>query len=141
MPKKHYETDNAFGQKLLQVMAEQGKADDLPALAEAFGVSVPSTYDWIRHGRFAKERYPDLVRWSGRGLDWWFDAPLQPAIDGTSNYAAREPVAPYGRPAWPFSRLSEAAVCKLSADERLLLEGALMAVIAQLGLLETLRAA
>lgn len=140
MPKKPYETDNPFGKKLLQVLAEQGKPNDLPALAQAFAVSVPSTYDWIRHGRFAKERYPDLVRWSGRGLDWWFDAPLHTTQELTT-FAANEPLAPYGRPAWPFTRLSAAAICKLSSDDRLLLEGALLAVIAQLGLLETLRVA
>lgn len=139
MPKKRYETENPFGQKLLQVLAEKGAADDLPTLAAAFSVSVPSTYDWIRHGRFAKERYPDLVRWSGKGLDWWFDAPNPQPTQALP--PMREPSAPYGRPAWPFTRLSESAVCKLTPDDRLLLEGAVLAVVAQLGLMETLRAA
>ncbi len=105
------ETSNPLGRKLLQVLEEQGTPDDLVALAAAFDVSVPSTYDWIRHGRFAKERFGRLVEWSGHDLNWWFDIELATAtglrlVHGTG--AAIE---------WPFQRVPYAAVKALSPAE------------------------
>ena len=73
MPKSPRQTQDPLGKKFLQVLREKGHADDLNYLAEVFGVKVQSTYDWINLGRFAKERYPRLVEWSGRPLEWWFD--------------------------------------------------------------------
>lgn len=76
MPKDGRTTKNAFGQKFLRVMKDKGLAHDFAAVAAAFGVKVPSVYDWVDHGRFAKSRFADLVAWSGRSLDWWFDIPV-----------------------------------------------------------------
>ncbi len=139
MPKKHYETDNAFGKKLLQVMEAKGIANDLPKLAEAFGVTVPSTYDWLRHGRFAKERYAQLVAWSERDLHWWFDLP--PGMSTVNTFTANEPRATYSRPAWPFPAISEQALCRMSPADLQRIEGAVMLVLGQLDALETVRAA
>lgn len=75
MPKRVRTTKNAFGQKLLRVMHDKGIDQDFAAVAAAFEVKVPSVYDWVDHGRFAKERYRRLVEWSGRSLNWWFDVP------------------------------------------------------------------
>ena len=128
MPKSKYETENPLGRKLLQVLAERGTPDDLPALAQAFAVSVPSTYDWIRHGRFAKERYPDLVRWSGRSLDWWFDC--QPGeTTAIATMSVNESTAPYGRPAWPFPNIPESRVCRLSLENRVKLQNVMLPVL------------
>jgi hypothetical protein len=139
MPKKPYETDNAFGKKLLGVMAEKGMAGDLARLAADFGVTVPSTYDWVKHGRFAKERYARLVEWSGRDLHWWFDVRDDSAAPART---AHEPIAPYGRPPWPFrSPLTEQTICNLAADDLRRIEGALLLVLAQLPAQETARAA
>lgn len=75
MPKKQKvrDTSNPLGLKINQVMEEKHMAGDYAALAKIFEVATPSTYDWITHGRIAKERYQKLVEWSGRSLDWWFD--------------------------------------------------------------------
>jgi hypothetical protein len=128
MPKRSYETDNPFGQKLLQVLAERGTPGDLPALANAFGVAVPSTYDWIRHGRFAKDRYADLVTWSGRSLHWWFDCPPV-ASEQSAPRTLEEPTAPYGRPPWPFPNISERRVCSMPIETRLKLQAVLTPVL------------
>lgn len=73
------------------------------------------------------------------------DTPLEnrPARESGAAIAlqATERAAPYARPPWPFPQLSEAAICSMSPADRLRLEGALLAVIGQLGMLETLRAA
>lgn len=81
MPKQPRTTTNPLGKKFLEVMKAKSIEDDYVALAEAFKVKVPSVYDWIDHGRFSKARYAQLVAWSGRSLDWWFDVP-QPADGG-----------------------------------------------------------
>lgn len=44
-----------------------------PAVAKAFGVAVPSVYDWINEGRIAKRHYGKLVEVFGRPLEWWFE--------------------------------------------------------------------
>lgn len=75
MPKKQKvrETSNPLGLKINQVMEEKHMAGDYAALAKIFDVATTSTYDWVTHGRLAKERYQKLVEWSGKSLDWWFD--------------------------------------------------------------------
>lgn len=78
MPKKARAvrtTTNPFGQKFLSVMHAKGMDQDFVAVAKAFGVRVPSVYDWVDHGRFAKIRFARLVEWSGHSLNWWFDVP------------------------------------------------------------------
>lgn len=79
MPKpiKERATSNPLGQKINAVMREKGIEGDYAALAAVFEVRTPSVYDWITHGRLAKERFGKLVEWSGRSLDWWFDVPTQ----------------------------------------------------------------
>lgn len=102
MPKPPRETSDPLGRKLLAVLRDKGQADNLNALAAALEVTVQSTYDYIKHGRLSKDRYPLLVAWSGRSLDWWFD------ID-TTKISSPSPVSPAGvkepdaRPysAWP----------------------------------------
>ena len=74
-PKSERVTDNPFGQKLNSVMRAQGIGGDYRALADVFGVRPQSVYDWVKHGRFAKERFADLVAWSGKSLHCWFDVP------------------------------------------------------------------
>ncbi len=53
-----------------------------PAVAELFGVAVPSVYDWVNDGRIAKKHYGKLVEVFGRPLQWWFDmeTPTGPLI-------------------------------------------------------------
>lgn len=128
MPKAPRTTDNPFGRKLLDVLAEKGHADDLNVLANAFGVKLPSVYDWVNHGRFAKERYADLVSWSNRSLHWWFDIPAD-----SSRHEAREPSAPYAV-GWPFPNIRQSDVCKLELPARLQLEAALLGAAAALRL-------
>lgn len=82
-PMKQRETDNPIGKKFHAVMAEKLMVGDYRALAKDFKVSTPSVYDWIDHGRISKERYPRLVEWSGRSLDWWFDVP---AVAGDADH-------------------------------------------------------
>lgn len=89
-------TTNPFGQKFLRVMRDKGIDQDFAAAAAAFGVKVPSVYDWVDHGRFAKIRFARLVEWSGRSLNWWFDVPEsvganEPPRATGSAYAAPPP--------------------------------------------------
>jgi hypothetical protein len=125
MPKKpspERPTDNPLGRKIQQVMRDKGQ--DFKALAEIFQVSVPSVYDWIDHGRLSKERYQQLVKWSGKSLDWWFDI----ETPGGHKYPTQNPTqAPaivaeslrqYGT-AWPFPAISpEVYFTQLSEFER-----------------------
>lgn len=112
------------------------------ALAEAAGVRSPSVTDWL-NGETKTLKAEPLVRAAHalRVSALWLavgEGPMRPR-DG--HFAVQEPAAPYGRPPWPFPQLSESAICGLARDDRLRLEGALMAAINQLGMLETLRAA
>jgi hypothetical protein len=132
MPKKPRQTTNPLGRKLLQVLAEQGTPDDLNALARAFDVTVPSTYDWIIHGRFAKERYPRLVEWSGKDLHWWFDVPPLAVAPPTHQRHVAEPAAQYAT-AWPFRNVPLSAVQQLNPEQLQTLEGALLGVLAIIG--------
>ena len=116
MPKEPRTTDDPVGQKLLQVLREKGRQDDLKHLAKVFDVRVQSTYDWIKYGRISKDRYATLVQWSGRPLEWWFDVPSS------------------SRPPWPFPQLQEDAIAAMDPLQIARLEGALILTAAQLGL-------
>jgi len=138
MPKPPRTTADPFGRKVLEVLRELGHADDLGWMAQQFNVKVPSVHDWVKYGRFSRERYARLVEWSGRGLHWWFDVPdstLERALPAA--VTAREPApAPYlsRRPTWPFPTISEPAVSHLTAAQIGALEGGLHVVAAALGL-------
>lgn len=124
MPKTPRTTSDPLGQKLLQVLREQGHADDLNFLAAQLGVTVQSTYDYIRHGRLAKERYPKLVEWSGRPLDWWFD------VQTPAQLRATEVAATYA--AWPVPGVSLAELRDaLSPEQRAEVTGYLKALLAE----------
>lgn len=66
------DTSDPLGKKLVQMMDEAGL--EPAGLARIFEVKPPSVYTWIRHGRLAKKHLRQLREWSGRSLDWWFDA-------------------------------------------------------------------
>jgi len=123
MTKAARTTSNPLGRKLLQVLEEQGTPNDLTALAAAFSVAVPSTYDWINHGRIAKERYARLVEWSGHDLHWWFD--LAPAA--TLRLVGASPSL-----RWPFQRVSLQTLLALSEADRSTLEGLLIGAMAMM---------
>lgn len=122
--------------------AIEAKGITQAALAKAAGVKPSSVSDWIKGETKSLKALP-LVRaahvlgvsalWLATG-----EGPMKPH-DG--HFAVEETRAPYGRPPWPFPQLSESAICGMARDDRLRLEGALMAAINQLGMLETLRAA
>lgn len=105
--KKVMKTDVPFGQKFNDVMAAKGMAGDYAKLAEDFGVTTPSAREWVKYGRFAKERYPDLVKWSGRSLDWWFDAVPPLGLGAASSVQQVTPIYDVPPPpAWPFRTVS-----------------------------------
>lgn len=119
--RKIIETDHPFGLKLNAVMADMGMAGDYKRLAEDFGVTVASAREWITLGRFAKDRYADLVRWSNRSLDWWFDIP---PLAGATVALANERAATYRiAPPWPFRTVSVAQFEALDAWSRAEVEG------------------
>lgn len=129
MPKLRRTTSNPLGKKLLEVMRAKGITDDYVALAEAFGVKVPSVYDWIDHGRLAKERYPQLVEWSGRSLDWWFDIPTD-----TIKYAPAQPSRPVmvrepHAQEWPFPEIDPGRFSRLAPAERMAIAAYVQGVI------------
>lgn len=124
MPKPPRTTSDPLGQKLLQVLREQGHPDDLNHLAAQLGVTVQSTYDYIRHGRLAKERYARLVEWSGRPLDWWFD------VQTPAKQRAAEESAAYA--GWPLPGTTMAELREtLSPDQRAEVTGYLKAMLAE----------
>lgn len=117
MPKERATTD-PLGLKLLQVLRELGRPNDLHYLAEVFGVKVQSVYDWIDFGRLSKDRYQKLAEWSGKSLDWWFDIQT-----GANQYFAREPdKIYYSRPKWPFADINEQRFCALGPDTIAMIE-------------------
>ena len=125
MPKKPRETSDPLGKKLLQVLAEKGRADDLNFLAEALGVTVQSTYDYINHGRLSKDRYARLVEWSDRSLDWWFDIPSYRASSPICEYKS-EPAAL----AWPVAGMSIDQVhAALTPEQRAEISGFIKAML------------
>jgi len=133
MPKPPRTTENAFGRKLLEVLADKGRPNDLAYLAQVFGVKQPSVYDWIDHGRFAKDRYAQLVAWSERSLHWWFDVP-------TEVTTVAEPSPGFG-PRWPFKTLPYEDIAALDTESLRMLEGAILALAGNLGLRIKARAA
>lgn len=121
------ETDDPFGQKLNAVMQAKGMAGDYRQLAQAFDVTVGSAREWIKFGRFAKERYGALVRWSGRSLHWWFDIdePVDRAA-ATALAQERQPeyqVNPQAGAAWPFVTIQPADFRLLDEPDRREIEG------------------
>lgn len=137
MPKAPRTTSDPFGAKLLQVLKDLGHADDLNYLASVFEVRVQSVYDWINHGRMAKERYPQLVKWSKRSLDWWFDAAPDANINptGVSRFVANEPIGTYAsKTPWPFERVSYEFIRSLNKRDVDLIEASIISVVTALGL-------
>jgi hypothetical protein len=132
MPKPVRQTTNPLGQKLLFVLREKGHEGDLKALADALGVTVQSTYDWINHGRVAKDRFVRLVEWSGRSLDWWFDIPEVHAHN-PAHAIACEPAANYAN-SWPFHLIPERAVREMAREDLARLEGAMLITMATMGI-------
>lgn len=125
MPKTHAvkATSDPFGQKFNAVMAEKGIAGNYRAVAEIFGVRPQSVYDWIRHGRFGKDRFGALVAWSGRSLHWWFDLPEPwPAQASSPAPGVAEQAGVY-LTNWPFRTISKAEFDELPPDARLEIEG------------------
>lgn len=49
-------------------------------LAELMGVKAPSVYDWLKYGRIAKHRIPELAKIFDRPLSWWFDSDIEEAL-------------------------------------------------------------
>lgn len=114
MPKpiKQRETSNPLGLKFHEVMKEKNMVGDYKALAAVFDVATPSVYDWIDHARISKDRYRQMVEWSGRSLDWWFDIPAD-AITKPAPSPPRRKVAvnEVNHPAWmpkdwPFKKIT-----------------------------------
>ena len=134
-PKTPVQTDNPIGQKINDVMAEKGIAGDYKALSQVFGIAVPSVYDYVRHGRIAKERYQALVEWSQRSLDWWFDieTPATGYKDRKDSYAkTEEKISPIASEKiadlkekragqWPFSVTAE-QIQKLDFDDIIMID-------------------
>lgn len=139
MPKKPRTTSNAFGKKFLAVMADKGLGQDFAVVAAAFGVAVPSVYDWIDYGRFKKDRYAKLVEWSGRPLDWWFDIPPLPiAIEEPRGaYVRTMPEPPAAASdttiAGRFRLLDLQRTVELPLEDLRVLEGAWILAAKQLG--------
>lgn len=134
MPKPPRETDDPLGKKLLQVLRETGHEDDLNELARQLQVKVQSTYDYIKHGRIAKDRYPLLVQWSGRSLDWWFDVPRYSATSPQAAPMVSEPI-----PFPPAQGLDAALplidpgrITRCSLEERAYLQGVVNTVLSEL---------
>ncbi len=129
-PKSERVTDNPFGQKLNSVMRAQGIGGDYRALADVFGVRPQSVYDWVKHGRFAKERFADLVAWSGKSLHCWFDVPelSRPTPAPEPMPATNERAATY-LVGWPFKTVTKADFDALPTDLQLQIEGYVRGVV------------
>ena len=126
-PKQPIKTQNAFGVKMNTILALKGMEGDYKALADVFGVSVPSARQWIESGRVSKDHYATLVQWSGRDLHWWFDVPAP--LDHSA--AESKPLALHAQPAWPFRRVSPADYERLDEYERGQVEGLVQALLIQ----------
>lgn len=134
-PLKVIATTDGFGAKLNSIMAAKGMPGDYKQLAEIFGVTTPSAREWVKFGRFAKERYAKLVEWSGKSLYWWLDVPEpSPGAWGAPNGGeVREPTPPaflrLSR-AWPFDTVSAADYALLDAHARAEAEAFIKGLIA-----------
>lgn len=129
-PMKRRDTSNPIGLKFHKVMEEKGIVADYAAVARAFGVATPSVYDWIDHGRIGKDRYRQLVEWSGRQLDWWFD--IAPS---TAEPAATPQIQQNGVPYvilrtanWPFTKSFE-LFSNLSEADRARIDGYITSLV------------
>lgn len=76
--KKERQTTNPIGLKINDVLREKNLIGDYAAVAEYFGVAVPSVYGWVDKGRISKDRLPMLTTWSGKPLTWWLGAEAEP---------------------------------------------------------------
>jgi transcriptional regulator with XRE-family HTH domain len=111
------------------------------ALADAARVSRASVTDWLNGETKALKAEPLVRAAHALGVSALWLATGEGLMRPSSGpFVVHESPAPYGRPPWPFAQLSESAICSMARDDRLRLEGALMAAINQLGMLETLRA-
>lgn len=129
-PLKLRDTANPLGKKFHQVMDEKQMTADYGALARAFSVATPSVYDWIDHGRISKERYRQLVEWSGKPLDWWFDIPMT-SIPSSDPMVIHQDAAVYdikNGSKWPFSRTFE-AFKRLSTSDQARVDGYITSLI------------
>ncbi|MBN9411359.1 MAG: hypothetical protein J0H69_19615 [Burkholderiales bacterium] len=129
-PLKVIDTSHPLGAKINEVMAAKDMAGDYAALARTFDVKPPSVRDWVEHGRLGKERYPRLVEWSGRSLDWWFDVPANYVTLSASASATAEQAAPSP---WPFHTISGGEYSLLSEFQRGEVEGFVRGLLAQAG--------
>ena len=66
-------TSNSIGRKINEVLREKKMIGDYAAVAEHFGIAVPSVYGWIDTGRISKTRFSKLTAWSGKSLSWWLE--------------------------------------------------------------------
>lgn len=102
-------------------------------LAKAARVSAPSVNDWLS-GKTKTLRAEPLVRaalYLGVNPLWLAcgSGPMRDSAAPPGTWQAHETRAPYARPPWPFSGLSEAAVCNLSEADRLRIEGAVLMLL------------
>lgn len=131
-PKRIIKTDNPLGIKINAVMLERGMPGDYAKLAGIFDVTTPSAREWVQKGRMAKRHYATLVRWSGRPLSWWFDAPSPP---GDAGHIVSENVPAFvtsQRPDdWPFASISRREFWGLPEQARREIEAFAMGVMSQ----------
>jgi len=112
-------------------------------LARAARVKQPSVWAWM-NGETQHIRGLPLLRAAAYlGVNpLWLAAGEGPMRPPNAPLLASETLARYeSRPPWPFPALSEREVCALPAEDKLRLEGALVATAAALGTLQKLRAA
>jgi len=120
-PAKVRETSNPIGIKINMIMLEKGIPGEYAALASVFGVKPPSVYDWIDHGRIGKNQYQQLVDWSGRPLEWWFDIKnnnvLYPHVEESfeaGRFALNDSAGQHSN--WPFKRVTPSRLVRLEAS-------------------------
>lgn len=97
-----------MGIKLKKAMERKGV--DKNAVAIAFGVKVPSVYDWLEHGRIAKKHLPMLESYFGIPMVWWLGdnldlPPHQMLVDSLEKSSIAEPTVATGQ-----SQLSDDAM-------------------------------
>lgn len=110
------ESTTHIGQKLKD-MAES-KQMTIPEVAQVFGIKPPSVYEWYSTGRVAKKHYAQLVKWSGKSLNWWFDVPES---QHAQMHQINEPVRPYVVKTvadWPFKEFTLAEWIDMPEDQR-----------------------
>ena len=111
-------------------------------LARAARVKPPSVSAWMNGDTKELMAEPLLRAAEYLGVNAMWLATGEGPMRPDNAHHLREPGAPYvSRPAWPFPGISELALCALPVEDRLRLEGALVATISALGMLEKLRVA